>query len=417
MKKKILVIADLGHASPRIPGIFSELSKFGWEVHVYSPQMSKNQKNILGLSRLRNLKLIESNSKMWYKRDYSEKFLKRTGIKIRRKLVNSQLAELLKQMIFQNKYKYVELDHLVWVKKSCKELNQIIAHNKYKFVFSSSSPIASHIIAKKVSKQYNIKWIADLRDLWSFNHTNTIEVSNETIQFEKKLFSTAQQLITVSKQFAGIQSKLYKGNIEVVYNGFTSINKSNTRKSKNKISIVYTGVLEVGFHDYEILLDKIHKIDQITNCKIQFVFAGSCCSIVSDYFEKQNKIIPESVMLMGNLPRVSAHKLQNDADALLLFGWKDRKTTGLLQTKFFEYLSTKKPILLLGGSGDLEARSILKETNTGFYFQNIEQFIGKLHYLSMNGRISISPINKEIKTYSYNSQARKLNSVLARVGK
>ena len=418
MKGKILVITDLGHASPRIPGLFSELKKLGWEIHIYSPQMSKNQKSILSLKSIENIRLIESKSKMWYKRDYAEKFSKRIAIKLRRKLLSTNLTKrITRTMIYSESYKYVEIDHLVWVKNSRKELSEVVSENMYDFVFSSSSPIAAHIIAKQISDHFKIKWIADLRDLWSYNHTNIEKASKEQLRFEKKLFLTARQLTTVSKQLASTQKKIYKGNIEVIYNGFTAINRKKSRKTNNKISIVYTGVLEKGFHDFEILLDNIDKIDEVTNHNIRFIFAGSCCPIISGHFKMKNQIVPKFVELKGNLSRAAAHKLQNEADALLLFGWKDGKMTGLLQTKFFEYLGVKKPILLLGGSRDLEAREILKKTNTGVYLPKINDFITEVKRFSVKRTIFIKPIDKEIDSYSYKSQARKLELILAKVSK
>lgn len=421
MKGKILVIADLGHASPRIPGIFTELSQFGWEIDIYSPRMSRNQKNIFGLNnlnKLKNIKIIESRSKMWYKRDYSEKFPKKIAIKLRRKALNTILVKkTIKKLIQYGKNNFVEIDHLFWTKNSRKELKKIVSGNNYNFVFSSSSPIATHIIAKEISTQFKIKWIADLRDLWSYNHTNIVKASSRQLRFEKQLFSTANQLTTVSKQLARIQKKIYKGNIDVIYNGFTSTNKKEIRKSNSMISIVYTGVLETGFHDFEILLDKIDIIEKYTKNHIEFIFAGSCCPIISEYFKNNNQNVPKCIKLMGNISRNSAHQLQRDADALLLFGWKDRNTTGLLQTKLFEYLSTKKPILLIGGTGDLEAREILNRTRTGFYFSNINKFISELQSFSKNKEIKIKPNNKAIEFYSYSSQAKRLEILFNKVGK
>ncbi|MFN6946560.1 MAG: hypothetical protein ACK4ND_16555, partial [Cytophagaceae bacterium] len=61
-----------------------------------------------------------------------------------------------------------------WNKFALKSAIELLAHEKINAIISSSPPVTTHLIAKKIKLKTNIPWIADLRDLWSQNHFNDI---------------------------------------------------------------------------------------------------------------------------------------------------------------------------------------------------------------------------------------------------
>ena len=49
--RKVLIIANLFHASPRIPGITNYLRDFGWRVTIISPSLGNDSETLLGFPK------------------------------------------------------------------------------------------------------------------------------------------------------------------------------------------------------------------------------------------------------------------------------------------------------------------------------------------------------------------------------
>jgi hypothetical protein len=102
--------------------------------------------------------------------------------------------------------------HIFWKKKALQKAENIIINHNIKLILSSSSPVSSHIIASIISKENNIKWIADLRDLWTQNHAypyNFIRKFLEVI-LEKKTFKNVSAITTVSYPLINELKNLHK---------------------------------------------------------------------------------------------------------------------------------------------------------------------------------------------------------------
>ena len=60
-KRKVLIIANLFHASPRIPGLMHYLQDFGWGVTIISPSLGNDAEILLGFPKgfLEGIKILE----------------------------------------------------------------------------------------------------------------------------------------------------------------------------------------------------------------------------------------------------------------------------------------------------------------------------------------------------------------------
>ncbi|WP_225369699.1 hypothetical protein [Methanobrevibacter arboriphilus] len=88
-----------------------------------------------------------------------------------------------------------------WYEPAIEVSKETIEINNVEAIISSSWPVTSHIIAKDLKKEYNLKWIADLRDLWNLNpYIKHTFIRN---YFEKKLeirtFEYADVLTTTTE--------------------------------------------------------------------------------------------------------------------------------------------------------------------------------------------------------------------------
>ncbi|KZX15833.1 hypothetical protein MBCUT_12530 [Methanobrevibacter cuticularis] len=110
-----------------------------------------------------------------------------------------------------------------WYKPAIEASQNIIENNDIDAIISSSWPITSHIIAKNIKKQYNIPWIADLRDLWNMNpyvHHTFIRSFFER-RLEIKTFKYADALTTTTERAALKLKSLHKDkNVYPILSGF-----------------------------------------------------------------------------------------------------------------------------------------------------------------------------------------------------
>ena len=116
-------------------------------------------------------------------------------------------------------------------------------------IFSSATPYTSHLVAKKVSRKYNIPWIAEFRDLWSDNHYRKSSFFDRWL--EKRTMYSSNAMITVSDPLTQIMVTKYKQPIYTVQSGYDAedFKFQMNFTSSQKINIVYTGSIYEGKRD------------------------------------------------------------------------------------------------------------------------------------------------------------------------
>ena len=108
--KNILVIANLYHASPRIPALTENLAKLGWKVTIISIPLESNANKKLGFSDYfqKNIKVIEVE----YSGDvlnYLRVILRKIGFS-----ANGSYTEQIKEKMGVTKQKSF-VDRLLWL--------------------------------------------------------------------------------------------------------------------------------------------------------------------------------------------------------------------------------------------------------------------------------------------------------------
>lgn len=317
------MIVDLGHASPRFPGLCQELSRLGWDIDLISPRLSNRQKNLFLFKETRNWNLIEtSRYRMRYKRYLNSPIHIKVLAKLSFKLVDS-IRYLHQKLISESQEEYGLLDHAGWKRHVYRKVVQLTKSKKYDLVLSSSSPITAHVIARNVAEKLKLPWIADYRDLFSLNHTNPLGA--DSFRFESALLESANALTTVSAGFAKLQGQIYTGEIIVVNNGFKVLYPCKEAKLNGSIKILYTGTIEHGFQNLELFLEALEELNS-NQVQAEVSFLGSSCSDVKHFYSIKSKAVPGFIHLNGNVSREESLSQQKSADLLLYFEWATRKS-------------------------------------------------------------------------------------------
>ena len=77
----------------------------------------------------------------------------------------------------------------------------LLNNENFDAIISSSKPVTSHLIANDLKKEYEIPFIADMRDLWTQNHFYSFSRVRKFFdaRLEKKVLNNADAIITVSE--------------------------------------------------------------------------------------------------------------------------------------------------------------------------------------------------------------------------
>ena len=441
--KKVLIIANLFHSSPRIPGITKYLLEFGWESIILTVPIGKDFRNLLGFpagfqEKVRIIEVPYHGDIFWFWR----KIFKLFGFATNKSILNQakERTRIASQKsfidrifnLYQTIFGYPD-DERGWKKPAVRVGRKLLEKEKFDAIISSSSPVTAHIIANQLKSKYEqssfgqrkkIPWIADLRDLWTQNHN--YQYSRVRKFFEQKLelktFKDANALVTVSPIWADRLKKLHKrDSVYTITNGFDP-EKVNIPPADltAKFTITYTGSLYPEKQNPSKLFSALKsliaekKIDP-TDIKVRFYGPKQ------EWLEKEIEEyqLSGTVKQFGLIPREISFQKQRESQILLLLNWEDYKERGWYPLKTFEYLAAQRPILVVGGSGDDVVKKLLSETKSGVYGKEIEDIKDYLlkFYLEykQKGKVSYFGDVEKINKYSHKEMARKFANMLNQI--
>ncbi len=421
--KKVLLIANLGHASPRIPGIAKYLSHFGWKATILTPKMSSKQKELFLSDHGEGLHIVETEGYALHygyhpaatQPERAPSFLIRF-----KRVVSRRLKKIVSEI------KNYPDSEIAWKKHAVKKAEVLIKENSYATLLSSSSPITCHLIAKEIKKRYSIPWVADLRDLWTQNHNYPFSRIRKVIErkLELNTISSADELVTVSPQLAQQLEALHsRKKVYVITNGFDHYAQGNAERPE-KFTLVYTGQIYPGKQNCYITLQAINELIEekiIPNDAVEFHYFGPTKEMIKEEIARQgsSELCEKYCKLYDPISRTESLKKQLASQLLILFNWEDKTEKGIATTKFYEYLGTGRPIIATGGYGGDFLESLLQKTDAGNYCRSVKEIkeclVSYYSEYTENGYVAGKGNKEAISAFSYKRIAGKLAEIFNRV--
>ncbi|MEW6620594.1 MAG: glycosyltransferase [bacterium] len=433
--KKVLIIANLYHAFPRIPGISTYLPEFGWQATIVTPPLDDKAESQLGfpkqfLERARIIEVPYHGDIFWFWR----KIFKLLGFEIK-----ESITEQIKESVgiiskdsfidfimkwYQTFFAYPDTEK-GWKKSALKSAGKVLRKEYFDVILSSIPFPTSHIVAYNIKKKFGLPWVADFRDTWTENPVYTFPNFRKRIdrRLEKKTMRYADAVVTVSLPYANSIESLIKKKPEIIVNGFDpeNLNVSGVVLT-DKFTITYTGTIYTNKQDPEkffiALRDLIDK-KLIERKDLEVRFYGKILNWLKNDIEKYG--LNDIVTQYGTVFRSEVLSRQKESHVLLFFNWEDREKKGLSHLKFFEYLSAQRPILASGGFVGDEIEKILLKTKTGVFAPTVENITDALlnfyKEYKQSGKVFYYGRLNEVKKYSYYEAAKKFSIVLSRITK
>ena len=310
-----------------------------------------------------------------------------------------------------------------WNKYAYKEAKELIKKYNIETFITTSPPHSSQLIGLRLKKEFNLKWISDLRDPWTdiYYYNDLLHMSyakKKDLRYEKATLESADEVIVVSLAIKKMFSDKYPGissnKISVIPNGYDATDFEGISNLKNhsseKFTISYVGNMSENYPMQSFLrvLNELI-INSIGN--IMFDITGSVNSSVDQYFKSNN--IQESFLFNGYLPHSKAVEKLTYSNVLLLVIPKVKDNKGILTGKLFEYLAAQKPILCIGPV-DGDASKIIRECNSGKTFDYDDEKGIKEYLIEVLNKPKSYAFNNEekIKKYSREELAKTLVSLI-----
>lgn len=287
---------------------------------------------------------------------------------------------------FQEPHRWIQLfgDQLMWVYDVCCSIEKDRMLD-FDVVYTTSPFHFTHLIGLYLHKKYNIPWVADFRDEWTYNPYKTYTMETNPyhrlhLLLEKKIVHAANCVVSISdlmkenyiKNFGMDDEKLH-----VITNGYDEDDFSDSfwkSKKNEKFTIVYTGLLylkEQNLQPIFLALAQLIKANLIKNNCVEFKFIGDIATPMDFTGQVAEYCLEDVVTVEGYVTHSEAIQSCLQADMLICLIGDDATFKGVYTGKIFDYLRCGKPILAIAPHGGVVER-LLQETGLGCSVESYE---------------------------------------------
>ncbi|MDF2438539.1 MAG: hypothetical protein K0Q95_2915 [Bacteroidota bacterium] len=313
-----------------------------------------------------------------------------------------------------------------------------IKSNKIDVIVASGDPFILFKYASKLSKRYNIPWIADYRDPWSddFQIKDKYFLKNWALYHERNTVSSAAIITTVSTFFRQKLLKLFpQKEVCIIPNGFDPEvikNSSDFKQDPSALNIAFTGTINPWNPLEKFLSVLADFLISSPGAKVRLNFYGvnipeELNGILSKFPLLKNKVFIHPKMLNEELVK---HLAKNSL--MLLFN-----NYSIVGTKIYDYIGIKRTILFCfqndnegnelkkkyynikeePGSSTHSQEDLIRETNAGYIVSDSNDLKTLLSNLWIewqnNGSLACSTTNTE--KYSRKEQTKVLAEIIQRL--
>ena len=317
-----------------------------------------------------------------------------------------------------------------------KAAKHYLKNNQVDAIIATGDPFVLFRYASKLSKAFNIPWIADYRDPWSHNEEAQKTMIQKTwnTYMEKNTVSTASHISTVSKfVHSKIETLIPNKPFIILSNGYDTLaidQIKNIKQNDEEFCISFVGTI-YNWHPVESFLRVANQfVVEHPNAKIIFKFYGT------NLTDELNRMVSEQ------FPNLKAHvlitpKMQNQElleklasdHVMLLFNYYS-----YMGTKIFDYLGIRRKMILCY-ENDPEAHSLkqkyyhvdesgseskqlqadlIKQTNSGNIVKDSQHLRQVLHdlYVEFQATGQIACDSHGVEQYSRKIQVERLAELI-----
>lgn len=339
---------------------------------------------------------------------------------------------------------YFEIAQFLWISGPKKQIyyaaNEFLKNNKVDAIIATGDPFVLFFYANKLSKKFDIPWIADYRDPWSDDKkykTNKLYY-NWIKKVEIRNVSGAFSIITVSEFLKFRLKELFTESIVyVLQNGYDPelIDRISSFPQTTKcFTISFVGTM-YEWHPWRSFITIFSNVVEQHENSLKLHFYGiNNTKDVMDFISQFPEKTQHSISIFSRIPNRELLEQIAKENTMLLFNYYS-----FMGTKIFDYIGVKRKILLCyendenalrlkaqfynieeeEGYGKQLQADLIRETNSGIVVENeahlkiaLEQM---LEEFNQTGKIECNSIGVE--NYSRKIQVEKLAEIVKDITK
>jgi glycosyltransferase involved in cell wall biosynthesis len=239
----------------------------------------------------------------------------------------------------------------VWIPAALRAARRMLSDGGFSGILSFAQPWSDHLIARQLSKDFHLPWIAHFSDPWSDSPYHHLSGFFAKVRrgMELKVIQDANAVIFVSEETRSLVMKKYSvdwaARAHVIPHCFEPLPVQTGEESRTKgpLRLVYTG----GFYGRRTpvnLLKSLAKINREIKIDGRLIVV-----IVGPGIDRYANLVSELdlekiVKLTLMVPYQESQDIAAQADVLLVIDAPSEEVNVFLPSKLVEYLAFRKPI-------------------------------------------------------------------------
>lgn len=317
-------------------------------------------------------------------------------------------------------------DELIgWARESIDALLDLSAIKQINALYSTFSPASNHWLAMEIKRATGLPWVADFRDLWTDDYryaptTAQQEVADRAL--EQRILDSADAVIGVSLRQTAILAARTEGRHDkflTITNGFDPDDFQGIRRQRpdsDKWVIAHVGRMD-RWRACSAWFDGLREfIQRNADAKSRCVL-----NVMGHASREVQDQLRQTGVACSFLPYAThgeAIQEMLDADTLLLLVPDGPNADSVIPAKLFEYLASKRPILVVGPAGG-ECERIVRALNGGSTAGfRADEVTSALESMFQGWKGSNRPLEKAsvaLQSFARPSQARQLAAILDQI--
>ncbi|MEX1063148.1 MAG: glycosyltransferase family 4 protein, partial [Balneolaceae bacterium] len=255
-----------------------------------------------------------------------------------------------------------------WLLTAKRKSEEIIRAHGISTVITTGPPHSVHFIGRHLQQKQQVRWLADFRDPWSRVYYNQLLPRTRMAEqvdekLEKTVLKQADEVIVVSRPQAENFRKISERGYRVITNGFDPDDFKSIAAGPSlspELMIRHIGNIgEAAVPD--AFLKAVAEVSPAIKLNVEFI--GHVHPRLHTVLNELG--LEKSVSVKDYLPHRKALEKMCGADLLLLCIPDTKHMQHHIPGKFFEYLGSGRPVLVLGPE-DGESARILREQEAGY---------------------------------------------------
>lgn len=312
-----------------------------------------------------------------------------------------------------------------WKKQISSKVEEYIKEKKINTVIVTAGPfILSYYVTVLKNKYPHVKFIVDFRDLWTGDSeiTSFSSLSNKRVDhekyFERRTIMQSDYILTVGEKMSdyfnslAINKKVYTLPNGYDEDDFKDIELKPEKNGSDIIKLVFAGTFYINL-SYILIpffeaLVKLKNEEPALYKRLRFEFYGTFPAAYKELVNKYD--LNEIIYSNAKLPLKEIYSKIKNATACMLF--LNDVYSFALSTKFCEYISQNKKIIVVSNSG--QTSEFITSNGLGYWISPKNVYSDLIHCLNdlQNNTEQIALPKFDVSYYSLNSLTKKLIDII-----